>query len=193
MNFAIFEQLAQTEKSVDALRGLQVEQLITRTLDLGCGPQPNNKFDAIEVYGIDVRPDLGVNIRSCDLTVEDIPFESEYFDFVTAFDFIEHVPRVIYSPRRRNSFVELMNEIYRVLKVGGLFFSSTPAYPNPAAFQDPTHVNIITAETFPCYFDDTRRWAAMYGFKGAFQIHTQIWNGQHLETAMKKISFPQVY
>ena len=130
--------------------------------------------------------------RSCDLALEDIPFDSEYFDFVTAFDFIEHVPRVIYNPTRRYPFVELMNEVYRVLKVGGMFFSSTPAYPHPAAFQDPTHVNIITAETFPMYFDDKARWAAMYGFKGAFKLHTQVWNGQHLETALTKVSFPSL-
>lgn len=163
---------------------------VTRALDLGCGPQPRNKFGAQELYGIDVRSGLGENIRRADLAIEPIPFGNEYFDFVTAFDFIEHVPRVIYTPERRNSFVELMNEIYRVLKVGGLFYSSTPAFPHPAAFQDPTHVNIITADTFSKYFDDKLRWASMYGFKGVFQIHTQVWRDQHLETAMRKVEFP---
>jgi hypothetical protein len=73
---------------------------------------------------------------------------------VTAHDFIEHIPKVICNPQRRNSFIELMNETWRVLKVGGRFLSVTPAFPQPAAFVDPTHVNIITEQIFPLYFDD---------------------------------------
>jgi len=163
---------------------------VTRTLDLGCGPQINNKFDANELYGIDVRASDNNNIKSADLSIESIPFPDNYFDFVTAFDFLEHVPRVIYAPHRRNCFVELMNEVYRVLKPGGLFFSSTPAYPRPEAFQDPTHVNIITENTFTRYFDVDFRWASMYGFKGAFRVHTQMWNDFHLETALIKVDTP---
>ena len=158
----------------------------TVALDLGCGQTPRNKFGAAKLYGIDIREDLASNILKADLATDAIPFPESYFDFVTAFDLIEHIPRVIYIPERRNPFVELMNEIYRVLKPGGLFFSSTPAYPHSAAFQDPTHVNIITADTFPLYFDNKTKWASMYGFSGAFEIHTQVWNGSHLETAMKK-------
>lgn len=157
-----------------------------RLLDLGCGPIPKNKFRADEVFGVDIRPNLGPNIMSADLVVEKIPFPDDYFDFVTAFDFIEHIPRVIYAPEQRNPFVEFMNEVHRVLKVGGMFFASTPAYPHAAAFQDPTHVNIITEKTFPKYFADGTRWATMYGYTGYFRMHTQKWRGQHLETAMIK-------
>ncbi|MBS0354538.1 MAG: methyltransferase domain-containing protein [Proteobacteria bacterium] len=165
---------------------------MTRSLDLGCGPQPKNPFNAEELYGIDVLEDLESNIRCADLVVEPIPFEDEFFEYVTAHDFIEHVPRLIYAPARRNSFIELMNEVYRVLKVGGLFLSLTPAYPNGVAFRDPTHVNIITDETFPLYFDDVNRWAATYGFKGAFNIRIQEWRGPHLLTVMQKVPLPPV-
>jgi SAM-dependent methyltransferase len=92
-----------------------------------------------------------------DLAIESIPFPSEYFDYVSAYDFIEHVPRIIYNPTRRFCFIELMNEIYRVLKMGGTFASFTPAFPKEAAFIDPTHVNIITENTFPLYFDNKNR------------------------------------
>jgi len=79
-----------------------------------------------------------------------------------------------------------MNEIYRVLKVGGMFYSFTPAFPHGAAFQDPTHVNIITEATFPMYFDNKNRWASVYGFKGYFQVAAQEWRGQHLLTVLQK-------
>jgi SAM-dependent methyltransferase len=159
---------------------------MTKALDLGCGIKTRNFFNATEVYGVDVLDDVGAKIVKADLVIEAIPFPDETFDFVTAHDFIEHVPRVLYVPHRRNPFVELMNEIWRVLKPGGKFMSSTPAYPHPAAFQDPTHVNIITENTFPSYFDDKRRWASVYGFKGSFVIVSQEWEDQHLKSILQK-------
>lgn len=158
-----------------------------RSLDLGCGPTPRNPFNVEELYGVDVREDLDSNIKRADLAIEPIPFESDFFNYVTAYDFLEHIPRVLYAPERRNAFVELMNEVYRVLQVGGLFITSTPAYPHPEAFQDPTHVNIITENTFRAYFDNVNRWAAMYGFKGAFHIKVQEWQGAHLFVVLQKV------
>lgn len=162
--------------------------MTTKTLDIGCGKEPKNPFLMDEVYGIDIREDLDAKIFRADLAVEPIPFENEFFDGVSAFDFIEHVPRVIYMPHRRFCFVELMNEIYRVLKTGGKFLSSTPAFPVAAAWRDPTHVNIITEETFPLYFDHQSRLASMYGFNGYFQVTGQCWheNKTHLITEMTK-------
>lgn len=161
----------------------------TKTLDIGCGKNPKNPFSLEEVYGIDIREDIDAKIYRADLAVEPIPFDDDFFDSVSAFDFIEHIPRVIYMPNRRFCFVELMNEIYRVLKVGGRFLSFTPAFPAPPAWRDPTHVNIITEETFPLYFDYENRWAAAYGFKGYFQIVAQQWheNKIHLITEMVKV------
>jgi SAM-dependent methyltransferase len=161
----------------------------TKTLDIGCGMTPKNPFSMDEVYGIDIREEVDAKIFRADLAVEPIPFADEFFDGVSAFDFIEHVPRVIYIPHRRFCFVELMNEIYRVLKTGGKFLSFTPAFPAPAALRDPTHVNIITEETFPLYFDYQNRLAGMYGFNGHFKINGQRWhkNKIHLITEMTKV------
>lgn len=163
-----------------------MEAVKTKSLDLGCGPNPKNFFNADEVFGVDVRNDIDAGIVRADLVVEPIPFPDGMFDFVTAHDFIEHIPRIVYIPHRRNAFVQLMNEIWRVLRVGGRFLSVTPAYPHPAVFRDPTHVNIITDETFPIYFDNVQRAASMYGFVGAFSIVAQQWQGPYLVTVMEK-------
>ena len=163
---------------------------MTKSLDLGCGAKPKNPFNADEVFGIDVRDDLEANIKRADLVIEPIPFEDDSFEYVTAHDLIEHIPRVIYMPTRRNPFVELMNEVYRVLKTGGLFLSSTPAYPHAAAFIDPTHVNFIAEGTFPLYFGNQAAdspWAVIYGFKGAFAVKVEEWRGPHLLTVLQKI------
>jgi len=176
---------------------------MTKTLDLGCGINPKNPFNFDEVYGIDFKNSIEENIYSADLSIEPIPFDQNTFDAVTAVDFIEHIPRVIYAPNKKFCFVDLMNEIYRVLRFGGEFLSFTPCYPSEAVFTDPTHVNIITEQTFPNYFSGNRI-AQMYGFNGNFEIIHQYWHdweswpiqvlpgfpnpGQtHLITRMRKI------
>ena len=163
--------------------------MTTKTLDLGCGKKPRNPFNMEEVYGIDIREDIDARIYRADLAIEPIPFDNNFFDVVSAHDFIEHIPRIIYNPNRRFCFVELMNEIYRVLKPGGLFYSLTPAFPAPEAWRDPTHVNIITDETFTMYFDEKYRLASMYGFNGFFRVEQQerSVNKYHLKTVMRKL------
>lgn len=164
-------------------------QSSTKTLDLGCGSKPRNLFNMDEIYGIDIQNNINPNIVNADLAVEPIPFPDSFFDSVTAYDFIEHIPRVIYNPNRRFCFVELMNEIYRVLKPEGVFYSFTPGFPSQPAFSDPTHINIITEDTFPVYFDDVNRYAEMYGFRGYFKIESQFRheNLSHIITLMKKV------
>jgi SAM-dependent methyltransferase len=162
---------------------------MTRTLDLGCGLDPKNPFNLDEVFGIDIRESHNSNIKIADLNIEGIPFDSQFFDAVTAFDFIEHVPRILYAPKRIFPFINLMNEIHRVLKYGGFFLSYTPAFPQAPAWRDPTHVNIITEETFPQYFCEPEYTAKIYGFNGGFRLIEQYWhtNGIHLVTTMQKL------
>lgn len=161
----------------------------SRTLDLGCGSIIKNPFGAAELFGIDIAKSSNRNIISCDLNISEIPFEDGYFDYVTAFDFLEHVPRVSCNEKTRFPFVELMSDIRRVLKVGGIFFSQTPAYPSKELFQDPTHVNFITEETFPRYFCDPEPWAETlgYGFTGGFELLSQEWHHSWLLTIMRRI------
>lgn len=155
------------------------------TLDIGCGTIPRNPFQANIQWGIDIREDLDINVKSVDLNINPIPFADETFDYITAFDFIEHVPRVIYVPDCRFPFIQLMNEVWRTLKVGGIFFSHTPVYPFRTAFSDPTHVNYITEETFQ-YFNNESRLATLYGFSGAFKVLEQYRTDLHLISVLEK-------
>jgi SAM-dependent methyltransferase len=159
---------------------------VTISLDLGCGRSPRNPFNASTVYGIDLIEDPSLNLISRDLVIEKIPFPDNHLDYITAFDFIEHIPRIIYNPTRRNPFIELMDEIWRTLKFGGYFLSFTPAFPHPQAFYDPTHVNIITEHTFPLYFTKESLLARNYGFKGSFNLIEQSWKEAHLCTILQK-------
>lgn len=157
------------------------------SLDLGCGPQPRNPFGATQLKGIDRRGNADGSILGADLALEPIPFDNCSIDYVTAYDFIEHVPRIIYAPEARYAFVELMNEVHRVLRPGGIFLSFTPAIPHGEAFRDPTHVNFITDETFPLYFCGVAPWARMYGFEGTFDCIGQEWHGPHLLSLLRRL------
>jgi SAM-dependent methyltransferase len=157
-----------------------------KTLDIGCGASIRNPFGAGEAFGVDIREDVAHGIVSADLNLYPIPFPDGQFNYVTAFDFLEHVPRVTINEGTRFPFVQLMNEVDRVLCDGGLFFSMTPAYPSKQAFQDPTHVNFITEDTMPLYFCGDGAWARMYGFSGKFELVAQGWYHCWLVVLMRK-------
>jgi SAM-dependent methyltransferase len=150
-----------------------------RHLDLGCGPSPKNTYGFEELYGVDIRSGDSVTskIIVANLAFEPIPFPDNFFDGVSAYDFFEHVPRVAIDYVSRSSkfpFVELMNEIWRVLKPSGRLYSITPAFPREKSFRDPTHVNIITNKTNR-YFTEPQVLARMYGFNGSFELLRQEW------------------
>lgn len=157
-----------------------------KRLDLGCGKFYKNldyyniNIGQTENYGLDIK-DYGLpNFVQCDLFTENIPYGDNSFDIVTAFDFLEHVPRILYINQNiKFSFIDLMSEIHRVLKADGLFFVSYPEIKNPELFfLDPTHVNPCSFNLFYVYFcyDETKiprnPWAKdFYNFKGSFKIN----------------------
>jgi SAM-dependent methyltransferase len=150
-----------------------------RHLDLGCGKFPRNPYGRGELCGIDVRPapaGLGFDYRVANLSLQPIPYGDGAFASVSAYDFIEHVPRLLATADGRTvfPFVELMNEVWRVLVPGGRFYALTPAYPHLEAFTDPTHVNVITAQTHE-YFCGPQPLGRMYGFTGEFKVLRAQW------------------
>jgi len=152
----------------------------TRHLDLGCGATPRNPYGRDEVHMIDIVAPEGVDaarFRSANLSLQPIPHEDSSFDSISAFDFLEHVPRLLATADGANTrfpFIELMNEIWRVLRPGGRFYAVTPGYPRAEAFQDPTHVNFITEKTHE-YFCGERPMGRMYGFSGRFDALRAQW------------------
>ena len=149
---------------------------MTKTLDLGCGYSPRNPYNADEMYGVDIVDIDHPNARKADLAIEPIPFEDNTFDYVTGYDFLEHIPRLLYiDGQRKQPFIDLMSDIHRVLKPGGIFRAHTPCYPHGATFQDPTHVNFITDYTVQYFAGEAIGHGKMYGFKGEFKLLKQEW------------------
>lgn len=191
--FYNLEKQSPSINSLQELIGQHVEPASSSSLslDLGCGLIPSNVFCASRAYGIDIRPDHDECVRHANLAVEAIPFPDHMFDYCTAIDFIEHIPRVLsVQGGTRYCFIELMNEIHRILKKGGYFAHLTPAYPSKEAFQDPTHVNIITENTFSDYFCNRENKLAAqlgYGFTGSFELVAQGWHDYKLASILRAL------
>jgi SAM-dependent methyltransferase len=182
------DEANRSESKVDS--SLTSNSLQTISLDLGCGTNPQNPFNANQVIGVDPQCQAP-NILSFWVGFEPFPLEDSSVDFVTAYDFIGHIPRFALRDKPFNPFIDAMNEIWRVLKDNGTFFARTPAYPSAAAFQDPTHVNIITDQTIsyfakrPCLDGSlVDPWGPplgkRYGFVGEFVLVKQWWETTHL-------------
>jgi len=158
----------------------------SRHVDLGAGDNPRNPFLATEViltdfYGVSDSE----NFIKCDIT-RSLPFANSSIDSFSAYDVLEHIPRWERVPGEDSPerivfpFINLMNEIFRALKPGGLFYAVTPAFPSPTAFQDPTHINFITEET-KNYFTGPSPIAKIlgYGFEGSFNVIAHVWIRRH--------------
>lgn len=149
-------------------------------LDLGCGTNPQNPYGKEKLFGVDIRDDAqeilakrGITIKKANLIFDPIPFDDNYFSSVSAIDFLEHIPRQMCKGSSNEvvyPFINLMNEIWRVLTPGGRLLAITPAFPSPAAFTDPTHVNFITKNTHE-YFCGEQPAGSIYGFRGRFVAH----------------------
>jgi SAM-dependent methyltransferase len=133
------------------------------------------------LIGIDILAESSVNAYQDFNYIQVLPgrtfpLENESIDSISGFDFIEHLPRG--STLDSNLFISFMNESYRVLKKGGVLVLVTPAFPSPAAFQDPTHVNFISVNTVDYFIGLTPVASKLgYGFIGKFQLVTQQWVG----------------
>lgn len=110
------------ERAAARLKGHPIKHL-----DLGCGTGMflERQGDRRETYGLDFSPEglrfssqRGLERLVC-ADSQELPFSSNSFDIVTAFDLIEHV-----ADDNR-----LVAEVHRILRPGGFLLATVPAHP----------------------------------------------------------------
>lgn len=114
-------------------------------MKLNIGPGISGQGDA----KIDLFAFAGVD-HVLDLAVAPIPYPENHFDEVEASQVLEHIPTQLRwfdnGWHLRFSRVELMREIYRVLKSGGMLLASVPGVDVERGVmrwaQDPTHTDV---------------------------------------------------
>lgn len=142
-------------------------------LDLACGQNKQAGF-----VGMDVFPYPGVDIVHNALKFP-WPLPDESVDMIVASHFLEHVPSTGVDPHLTgvidlliskklltakevkdavgehkifSNFIRLLDECWRVLKVGGQMAFVAPYYTSIGFAQDPTHTKMICEATL-VYFD----------------------------------------
>jgi SAM-dependent methyltransferase len=109
-------------------------------LDIGCGANKQKGF-----VGIDYKQYGDVDVVH-DIEVTPWPLPDECVLKAVASHVLEHI-----NPHK-GVFINVMDEIWRVLKPGGQFAFVVPYAGSHGYYQDPTHCNPIN-ETTMCYFD----------------------------------------
>lgn len=122
-------------------------------IDLACGQNKKEGYT-----GIDISPCEGVDIVH-DLTSYPWPIEDNSVDNIHCAHYMEHIPHVDIKGilkqsssfdefkekviESKDGFINFVNELYRILKVGGVAEVIVPHYMSVRAFGDPTHTRYI--------------------------------------------------
>jgi len=117
---------------------------INTALDLGCGNQPRNIFNAQQIYGIDAAQDNIKNVIHLDFISHSIPFNDGFFDAISAYDLLPYLPKVAYIPELSYPIIKVFNEVWRLLKFNGLFFLNIPTIQNFESSSDPLTCSFFT-------------------------------------------------
>jgi 2-polyprenyl-3-methyl-5-hydroxy-6-metoxy-1,4-benzoquinol methylase len=148
-------ELASIQRAEKDISNLEIYKGEGKILDIGCGLGyflDAAKKQGWEEHGIDPSS-YGIGIckskghdRLWRGTLGAIPLESEHFDVVTAFDVYEHV----------SDPINFLDEVYRILKVSGIFIVAVPNVQSLAAklqgsswsqFILPEHLNYFSSTT----------------------------------------------
>jgi SAM-dependent methyltransferase len=121
---------------------MKLPESLSRTgkvLDIGCNVGATAEyFQKENYYGVDnceprlkIAKEKGLNVFSCDIRQEPLPFEDQTFDTIICSHIIEHL--------LTEEQHLLMAEMARVLKIGGKLFVSAPTPYNPFFWDEETH------------------------------------------------------
>lgn len=143
-------------------------------LNLGCGMEPNLEegwvnVDILKLDKVDVVHDLNIY---------PYPFDNSVADEIKAIDIIEHLDK----PK---DFIE---EVHRILQVGGKLFLTTPHWQSKNCWIDLTHRRGFDECSFD-YFDDSKQFGKDYNYysKCKFSVATNRTENDNLEITMVKV------
>lgn len=133
-------------------------------LHLGCGlkkwpaaellPYVGLSMDVAgaEIIHADADPDLTPDMV-CDLGHDAITLSDNSVDTILAWHVLEHVGQ----QGEAEQWFRAWEEMYRVLKPGGMLYGESPYYDGIWAWSDPTHTRVISEHSFVFFNQDSYR------------------------------------
>lgn len=124
-------------------------------LDLGAG---NFQAEGKEWVTLDIVSTFRPNVLG---SAYALPFADDSLSAVKCHHVLEHIPRdyFVFHWRGEESYIEarhglidVMNEIWRVVKPGGEVWIEVPRFPSEEAIADPTHGSFLVMDTFNYFF-----------------------------------------
>lgn len=133
-------------------------------LDLACGNNKQEGFTGVDITQKGTQADI-----QHDLLSYPWPFEDKSVSEVFNSHYLEHIP---HGNGYEDPFWDFFNELYRIMKPKATATFVTPYYASMRAFQDPTHMRMITEVTY-LYLD--QKWRKLnklehYPIKAKFRI-----------------------
>ena len=148
-----------------------INQSKTARLDIGCGEAKQDGF-----IGMDKRNVKGVDILH-DVETIPYPIKAETFSAILASHIVEHIKPWL--------FIDVMNELWRILKPKGRLMIATPYAGSFGYWQDPTHCNPCNEATWT-YFDSRHPLYGIYKPK-PWKIVSSVWNNNgNMEVIFEK-------
>jgi SAM-dependent methyltransferase len=153
----------------------EVDRYIAKTgrlnpemLNLGCGN------DILEGWiNVDRNPSQKGKVKIHDLRLIPYPFRDSSVDIVLMNHVLEHFDNPI----------EIIDEIYRILRDGGIFIARVPHYSNAASWCDITHKRAFSVMTlrhfcleYWCSQYNVRRWSSVSHRFGFWMYWYYPWN-----------------
>lgn len=118
--------------------------------DLGCGNLKQEGFTGVDLIKEGTQADVQFDL----LTFPWAFAKDNEADEIFCSHFIEHIP---HGNGFNDPFFEFFNEVYRILKPGGIATFTTPYYTSIRAFQDPSHQRFISEATYAYFNADWRK------------------------------------
>lgn len=145
-------------------------------LELGCGSKPTESYVHHDRTFHSAHVDIAFDLETLPWNLAD-----ESCDEILAIDVLEHI-----RPWKVDMF-QWMDELWRVLKPGGLLDFRIPHYDNPYTFRDPGHHRGYHPETFHYWCPDAPG-TVHKDFGGAYGI-TKTWSFQGVTMEHRDLRF----
>ena len=116
-----------------------------KVLDVGCGDIKENwKGDGIDIFPYGQKYTFDIEELSGWTEIE-----SNMYDKIICSHILEHI-------KKPESFINILNQVWRVGKPNALFIGEAPRYDSMNFFRDPFHCRPISENTFDAFFVDSK-------------------------------------